>query len=208
MAELHEKFIKIIIRCSPNLVNASVYRCKWAQYVFLPVFLWWIVRVHFPFPSHLFFLTAVWSSHPSCWIYSPSCEWMGLSVTGGCEVTPLAEEHRLAPGRSSCLAVLWLTDCSLGTRTSSRTAGQTATWKPAIQLISTTISLTAILTQPPLRCRFTHLCSHSRPVVWSPVKTISPLFHFYNRGEAQTRVQILRQFSWNAELNTELCVSL
>lgn len=155
------------------------------------------------FPS--LFLTPAWSSHPSCSIYSLSCEWMGPSVNGGCEVTPVGRGTQVGTWTEQLSRCMWLTDCSSGTRTSSHTA---ATWKQAIQLISTTISLTAILSQPVLRCRFTHLYSHSRPVEWSPVWQYPPFSILYNRGEAGTRIQMVWQFVWNAEIYTELQDSL
>lgn len=159
-------------------------------------------------PFFFFFLTLARSSHPSCSIYSLSCEWMGLSVNGGCEVTPLAGEHRLAPGRSSCLAVLWLTDCSLGTGTSSHTAGPDS-------VLDTGHSINLHHHQP-----HSHFDSAAAPGAdlltcvptldqWSGAQLDNiPLFHFYSRGETQTHIQTVQQFSLNAELNTELYISL
>lgn len=90
---------------------------------------------------------------------------MGLSVNGGCEVTPLARQHRLAPGWSSCLAVCDWQIAAWEPGQAATQPGQTPTWIQAIQLISATISLTAILSQPP-----------------APVQIYSPVFPLQTSG--------------------------
>lgn len=106
------------------------------------------------------------------------------SALMGDAVSSSAGERRLAPGWSSCLAVC---DRQIAAREPGQAVtqlGQPATWMSAIQLIFADIDVPAVWSQPLLQCRFTHLCTHSRPAEWSPVTLYLPFsLNFHSHSE-------------------------
>lgn len=176
------------------------YRWKWEQ-CFSTIFFFGVY-------STFHFLLVFFPNSCLLDIYSFSCEWMGLSVNGGCEVTPLARQHRLAPGRSSCLTVCdW----------------QIAAWEP--EQAAATARANGVLDTGHLINLQHHqpqkpfwLQSAAPVPIYSPVfplrtsgvepsEIISPFTNFH-KGKTLICVQIVGQCSLNLDLCTELCVSL